>query len=364
MSHEIRTPMNGIIGFSEILNDANLSAEERKNFSTFIKNSGLQLLRIIDDILEISTLETKQLIINEEPFSLNDLLIELFSIFNIKSKDQNIPIYLKKGLSDSNCHIISDKSKLIKILSNLLENALKFTNNGYIEMGYYLKEKNIILYIKDTGIGISIENREIIFERFAQEEKEISRKQGGLGLGLSISKENAQLLGGNITLESEKGKGSTFFISIPYKPDMKNSNNSINKSELDSFRKFTILIAEDEEINFLYLETILHKIISQEIVIIHAKNGKEAFDLCKENKNIDIVLMDIKMPIMNGYDATMMIKSIYPDLPIIAQTAYSMESDKELALQKGCDDFISKPINKEKLFELVNKYLEIDYNLI
>ncbi|MFW5851894.1 MAG: PAS domain S-box protein, partial [Bacteroidota bacterium] len=195
MSHEIRTPMNGIIGFSELLNNNDVSQEERTYYLRIIQNSSYQLLKIIDDILDISTLETKQEKIHETEFFLNDFLMELFSIFNLKTKERNIPLYLKKGLHDNKSAIISDKTKLLKILSNLLENALKFTHEGYIEFGYYIENNDLTLYVRDTGIGISPQNHAIIFERFSQEDTVISSKHGGLGLGLSISKENAELLG-------------------------------------------------------------------------------------------------------------------------------------------------------------------------
>lgn len=359
MSHEIRTPMNGIIGFSQMLDQPNISNEKRKHYCKIVQNSSQQLLRIIDDILAISTLDTKQEKINETEFCLNDLLMELFSIFNLKSKERNIPLYLKKALHDDQSHLISDKTKLSKILGNLLENALKFTNEGFIEFGYNLGKTNLVLYVKDTGIGISPINHRIIFERFAQEDKEISLKHGGIGLGLSICEENAKLLGGEITLESEKGKGSTFFVSIPYKPIQKES---INISEsVDNKQKtsgeYTILVAEDEEVNYLYVEVLFEDEIEGNYNLIHAKNGKEAVDICMTNNSIDLVLMDIKMPIINGLEATKKIKEKFPNLPIIAQTAYSTESDKQLALKHGCNDFISKPIEKERLFKLISKHL-------
>lgn len=361
MSHEIRTPMNGIIGFSSILDKPDLSEEKRKYYSKIVQNSSHQLLRIIDDILAISTLETKQENINETELCLNDLLMELFSIFNLKSKERNIPLYLKKALHDDQSYILSDKTKLNKIISNLLENALKFTSEGFIEFGYYLEKSNLILYVKDSGIGISPKNHEIIFERFSQEDKEISRKLGGLGLGLSICKENAKLLGGVITLESEKGKGSTFYVTIPYKPIQKADNNTSKSidSKQKTNDKYTILVAEDEEVNYLYIEVLFENEIEGDYNLIHAKNGKEAIEICAIDNNIDLVLMDIKMPIMNGLEATEKIKEKSPNLPIIAQTAYSTESDKQLALKHGCDDFISKPIDKEKLYGLINKYLNV-----
>ena len=358
MSHEIRTPMNGIIGFSEMLDKPDISDEKRKYFAKIVQNSSQQLLRIIDDILEISTLETKQNKLKEEQLCLNDLIMEQFTVFNLKSKERNIPLYIKKGLHDNESHIISDKSKLIKIIGNLLENSLKFTNEGFIELGYDVKMNNIVLYVKDTGIGIAPKNHKLIFERFSQEDKDISQNHGGLGLGLSISQENARLLGGDISLHSEKGKGSTFYVTFPYKPVKK--INEITPTAIISSKKesYTILVAEDEEVNYLYIEALLEAETEICFNIIHAKNGKEAVELCLDNKKIDIVLMDIKMPIMNGHEATEEIKKKLPNLPIVAQTAYSTESDKELALKHGCNDFISKPINKEKLSQIISKYIQ------
>ncbi len=221
MSHEIRTPLNGILGFSSILNKPNLQHEKRMNFISIIQRSGKQLLRIIDDILEISKLETKQVSVIENKICLNNLFFEMFSVFDIKAKDPKIQLCFKKELSNKESTILIDEIKLNKILTNLLENAFKFTIEGFIEIGYKLKKNNEIgeleFYVKDTGIGIKTESQKIIFKRFSQEEKGLSRNVGGLGLGLSIAKENAELLGGKITLKSEKGKGTTFFVTIPYK---------------------------------------------------------------------------------------------------------------------------------------------------
>ena len=361
MSHEIRTPMNGILGFSNFLNEEDLSTEKQKHYIKIIQNSGNQLMRIIDNILEISKLGTKQVVANEKEICLNDILLGLFSIFDIKAKENKTPLYLKKGFSDNNSLIFTDETKLNKILSNLLENALKFTNEGFIEFGYQLKNDELEFFVTDTGIGIAIDKQETIFERFSQEEKELSKNVGGLGLGLSIAKENAELLGGKITLKSEKGKGATFLVTIPYKPVISETeiynfeNNDYNLLEKQD--EYTILIVEDEEVNYLYLETLIENIIEFNSKILHAKNGKEAIEICKFNSKINIVLMDLKMPIMNGFDATKLIKELRSDLPIIAQTAYTTNEDKEKAFTAGCDDFISKPISEETLNEILNKYL-------
>ena len=240
---------------------------------------------------------------------------------------------------------------------------MKFTNQGFIEIGYQLKNSVLEIYVKDTGIGIKSECQKIIFERFSQEEKSLSRNVGGLGLGLSIAKENAELLGGKITLQSKKGKGSIFFITIPYRPVYpKAENNNANSDKAKTRKnqdKHIVLIVEDEEINYLYLETLIDNVLELNCSILHAKNGYDAVQICKENKEIDFVLMDMKMPVMNGLEATKIIKEFRPNLPIVAQTAYSTSEEKGKAILAGCDDFISKPIKVEALNKTMSKYLII-----
>ncbi len=356
MSHEVRTPMNGILGFSNLLDEPDLSEEKQKHYINIIQNSGQQLMQVIENILEISELETKQLTVQNSEVCLNDLLLELFSVFDIKAKENKIPLFLNKKLSDKASTLITDKTKLKKVLSNLLENALKFTYTGFIELGYRLVGNEIEIYVKDTGVGIEPEKHTIIFERFSRGEKALSDKHGGLGLGLSISKENTELLGGRISVQSTKGEGATFCVTIPYKAvhpenrELKDTDKTVTK------QKPTILIVEDEEINYLYLQVLLERLDTKH-TILHAKNGKEAVDMCQKEPEIEFVLMDIKMPVMNGYEATKHIKSMKPNLPIIAQTAYSTREDKEKAKQAGCDDFISKPIREEVLKEIATKYL-------
>lgn len=361
LSHEIRTPMNGIIGFANFIDSPDLSAEKRSYYANIIQSCSLQLLKIIDDIIEISILETKRISITKDSFNLNELLMELYSVFNLKVVDRNIQIHLKKGLPDGCSKIISDRNKLHKILSNLIENAIKYTYEGFIDIGYQIDGDILKIYIKDSGIGISSENQASIFERFSQEEKEISRKQGGLGLGLSISKENALLLGGDIQLESEKGKGSTFSLVLPYQPaepikEFIRRNTHTDTPDLTE-NVVKILIAEDEEVNYLYLETVLEEMHDIRFKILHARNGKEAVDMFIKDNSIDLVLMDIKMPEMNGYEATKKIKSFRPEVPVIAQTAYSTESDRQKAFNHGCNNWIAKPIGKDALHKILCKYI-------
>ena len=355
MSHEIRTPMNGILGFSELLSNPNLSTEKQQHFVKIIQNSGKLLLRIIDDILEISRLGTKQVKVINEKVCLNNLIVELFSIFDAKAKENKTPLYLKTPLSDGDSNIITDVTKLHKIISNLLENAIKYTNKGFIELGYYLEKNNLKIYVKDTGIGILPTKLDAIFERFTQaNEHPLNSNASGLGLGLSIAKENAELLGGTLNVNSEVMKGSEFVLTIPFKNSLKETKKEINKNK----NKCKILIVEDEEINVLYLETIIHDF--KDCNIVHAKNGKEAVEIIQQDKNetINLILMDLKMPVMNGFEATKEIKKIHPNTVVIAQTAYSTSNEKEKALESGCTDFISKPITKDMLNSVLNKYLK------
>ncbi len=222
MSHEIRTPMNGILNFSEILKRTDLTNKKREYFLEIIQNSGNQLMRIIEDILEISKLGTNQVLVEENQVCLNTLLAEQFTIFNEIANEKKLEFNLIKQFTEKENRIVTDNRLLTRIVNTLLENALKFTNEGSVEFGYQLIEieakKCMQIYIKDTGIGINAKNKELIFKRFTQEDKELTRNFNGLGLGLSISKANAKLLGGEITFHSKKGKGTTFFVNIPYKP--------------------------------------------------------------------------------------------------------------------------------------------------
>lgn len=355
MSHEIRTPMNGILGFSELLENPNLPIEKQKHYTTIIQNSGKLLLRIIDDILEISRLGTKQVKVIKQPVCLNNLLVELFSIFDTRAKENKTPLYLKNALSDEESIVETDITKLHKIISNLLENAIKYTNKGYIELGYYLENNTIKIYVKDTGIGILPSKLNIIFGRFTQaNDHPLSSNASGLGLGLSIAKENAELLGGTLEVASKVMKGSEFVLTLPYNPILKKTKKEITTNSKK--KKCKLLIAEDEEVNVLYLETIIHDFA--DCTIIHAKNGKEAVDIIKHDKTINIILMDLKMPVMDGFEATKEIKKIRPNTTIIAQTAYSTNNEKEKALEYGCSEFISKPLDKEKVKTVLKKYIK------
>jgi len=366
MSHEIRTPMNAILGFSQILNGA-LTQPERDRYIGIIQNSGEQLLNIIDNILEMTRLGVSRVGTEEKEICLNELMLKHVAFFSIKAKEKKIDLYCKNGLPDKKSNIYLDITKFNKILSNLLENALKYTFKGTIEFGYERIGEKLKIYVKDTGIGISSKSHETIFERFVQEEKELSKNVGGLGLGLSIAKKNAELIGSEINLQSEKGKGSTFCFTIDYKyaGELLGGNvatgNAENKKNAALAQTKTVLVAEDVEVNFLYMDTLL-KNLDKDIKIIRAVNGKEAVELCEKNKDIDLVLMDFKMPVMSGFEATRKIKESRPGLMVVAQTAYTSNEDVKEIFKSGCDDFISKPIGEEQFNKIVRKYLEAKHN--
>ena len=357
LSHEIRTPMNGIIGFSGFLDNPDLTMEKKKHYIRIIQNSGHQLLRIVDDLIEISRLETKQVVAVEDSFCFNEMLFDLFTIFDLRAKENKTPLYLKRGLSDEASTIHSDRSKLIKIISNLIDNALKFTSDGYIEFGYFIHEGNLRIYVEDTGVGIAIQRQENIFDRFSKENNELSNNASGLGLGLSIAKKNTELLKGVISVKSKKGKGTTFFVDIPYKPlKISKSKKLIKSLDIKNKAIHTILIADDEEINYLYLEILLKEKFQVNCDIIHAKNGKEAITRCEESSEINIVFMDLKMPLIDGYQAMKAIKKTRPKLTIVAQTASSSEEDIKKILKSGFDTYLIKPIDDVRFEKLIKKY--------
>jgi hypothetical protein len=357
MSHEIRTPMNAIFGFSELMNDPDMDNEDKEMFLTSINLATHQLLNIITDIVDISKIEAGQETTRPEVFNLNDLLKEILEILELQAKQKNLNLSLTNKFSADLTAIWSDPKKLRQILNNIIGNALKFTEKGAVEIKVEPKEHQLIFSITDTGIGIEPSLQEVIFDRFRQVELGISRKYGGTGLGLSLAKSYIELLGGTIRVVSSPGNGSTFSFEIPYQlvlsqPVLK----SVEKidSNMGTWKEKTILVAEDEKINLFYIQTVLK---STGINMIIVNNGLEAVEQCKNNHDIALVLMDIKMPEMDGLTATRIIKSFRAGLPIIATTAFALSSDREKCLEAGCDNYLSKPIKKDKLISMMNEYL-------
>lgn len=360
MSHEIRTPMNGIIGFSEMLLNPGLNAELRDKYARIVVNSGEQLLSIVNDILDISRIEAEKIEVNKEVININHLFDELKEFFTIKTSKKKLKLLIEKGCEDIDCYFYTDKIKLKQVLSNLISNAIKFTDSGHVKFGYSLTEKKseVLFFVEDTGIGINPEIQPKIFDRFRQAELDVTRQYGGTGLGLSISEKLIKLLGGNIWVESEPAMGSTFYFqilfdSLPLRA-IKEKEKKLGEKQKNAFGSSTILIVEDEEVNYLFIVEMLKQ---TGLKLLSAKNGREAIDLCASRPEIDLVLMDIKMPVVNGYDATREIKKIRPDLPIIAQTAYALSGDEEKAKEAGCDDYITKPIKLDLLRAKLNKFI-------
>lgn len=359
VSHELRTPLNAILGFSELIDDS-LSSPEIIEYVENIYNSGNNLLNIIDDILNITLIESEETQINKKVFPLETMLTGLaetvFEELNARNKN-----HLKVVCSLSNKHndllVESDEHKVKEILLILIKNAIKFTHEGRIEYGYYTEENNnLVFYVKDTGIGIPKEKQEIIFDRFRQVDDTNTRQHNGLGIGLYIASKLVGLLNGKIWVESEEGKGSIFCFSLPGKKRSAQKDTAISKKNWQNikFSGKTVLIAEDEKFNFEFLKTVVQKANAK---IIWAENGVKAVAICKENNEVDLILMDIKMPEMDGITATSEIRKIRPDIPIIAQSAYSMPKEKMRASKVGINDFITKPINFQELIVTMSKYL-------
>jgi signal transduction histidine kinase/CheY-like chemotaxis protein len=356
MSHEIRTPMNGVIGFSEMLADPELTPASRMEYASIIIDCSRQLLSIVNDILDISRIEAGLVSLSREEVQVNDLLTLLYAFFEPQARSKNLDLRFIKSLANEESILYTDKTRLRQILTNLLNNAIKFTPEGTIELGYEKTEGFMKFYVSDSGIGIPAEMHDRIFEPFHQVELEISYHYGGTGLGLSISRKLVELLKGKIWLESKPGKGSVFYFTIPLlHPEQ--SNNPVKKhaekKDLQAQGK-VVLIAEDDDTNYLYLEAALAK---GKLNLLRALNGIQAVEMCRTNPEIQLVLMDIKMPLMNGYDATCLIKQERPDLPVIVQTAYAMTEERNMAFAAGCDDYIAKPIKKTELVEMVMKYI-------
>jgi len=359
MSHEIRTPMNAIIGFSDLLAEDDLTEDDKVDFISKIKNAGRSLMALINDIIDIAKIEAGQLKVSESACDINQILKDLLGTFEeLKNVSGKKGISLNLILPDNSNKLMAmtDPMRLQQILTNLLSNALKFTEFGSIEFGYTNQSDILSFYVKDSGIGILRSKQKLLFQRFSQLDPSTTRKYGGTGLGLAISKNLADLLGGTIGMESNPGKGALFYFTIPFKPAR---YQPLKDEKIDlqhvNWKGKTILIAEDIMQNFLLMEALLKR---SEVRLLHAENGQIAIDIVKSEPDINLILMDIQLPIKTGYEALKEILEIRPDIPVMSYTAFALPHEREKSISAGFVDFIPKPIKTDTLIPMLDKYLQ------
>jgi len=367
MSHEIRTPMNGILGFAALLKEPDLSGEQQKKYISIIEKSGDRMLNIINDIIDISKIESGIVELSLNLININEQLGSLYRYFKPEAEKKGIRLTITNLLPAKDALVETDAQKFSAILTNLIKNAIKYTHQGSIEFGYSAvqnSESLLQFYVKDTGIGIANDRQQAIFERFVQADIEDKKAMQGAGLGLTISKAYTKMLGGSIRVESEEGKGSTFYFTIADSSlAINNHDKKIHAIENHNPEllsgmppaSLTILIAEDDEASEMLLRLNLKKYCKQ---ILSVSSGTEAVETCRNNPDIDLILMDIRMPLLSGYDATKQIRLFNKNVIIIAQTAHGLTGDREKALAAGCNDYLAKPIKKESLAIVMKKWLK------
>ncbi|MDP2335071.1 MAG: PAS domain S-box protein [Bacteroidota bacterium] len=363
MSHEIRTPMNGILGFAEMLKEPKLTGEEQQEYLSIIEKSGARMLNIINDIVDISKIESGLMKVNVKESNVNEQIEYIYTFFKPEVEGKGIRFFFKNSLPLKEAILKTDREKVSSILINLVKNAIKYCDKGTIEFGYDLVKTqhatSLQFFVKDTGIGIPKDRQEAVFDRFVQADIGDKRAFQGAGLGLSISKAYVEMLGGKIWVESEEGKGSIFYFTIPFKsqPHTKRDITTFvsDEGEKGQIRNLKLLIVEDDETSDLLILNMLKKISHR---VLHSETGVEAIETCRNNPDLDLVLMDIKMPDMDGYEATRQIRQFNNDVVIIAQTAFGLSGDREKAIEAGCNDYIAKPINKDGLLSIIQKYFK------
>ena len=359
MSHEIRTPMNGILGFAELLKQPDLTGEKQQRYISIIEKSGVRMLNIINDIINISRVDSGQMGVSISETNINEQIEFIYTFFRPEVEQKGLYLFYHNSLPVKEAILNTDREKVFAILTNLVKNALKFTKTGTIDFGYEKKDHHLVFFVRDTGVGIPADQLKIVFERFRQGSESLSRNYEGAGLGLSISKAYVEMLGGKIWVESEEGQGTTFYFTLPYEAKPENTIYEkdivfVEDIEKDkTINNLNILIAEDDNESEMLLELALKKFSTK---ILKAKTGSDAVHICLEYPELDLVMMDIKMPEMDGYEATRQIRYFNQDLIIFAQTAYAKGGDREIALKAGCDDYISKPIMKDSLTALIRKH--------
>ncbi len=372
MAHEIRTPMNGILGFSELLQEPGLSDERQQEYIKIIRKSGKRMLNIINEIVEISKIEAGLIQIDVKDTDINEQIEFIYTFFKPEAEARGLKLLVNNDLSTKQFTIKTDGLKINSIITNLIKNAIKYTDKGLIEFGVSTLRRaqdnsglagtldetlELRFYVKDTGIGIPKERQQAIFERFIQADIADIQARQGAGLGLSIAKAYAEMLGGNIRVESEEGIGSCFYFTLPINVEQEgkyaNENNLVSEIAVNKVENLKILIVEDDETSEMLLNINL-EMFSKEI--LKANNGAVAIDICRNNPDIDLIIMDIQMPVLNGYEASRQIREFNKDVIIIGQTAFGLTGDREKSIKAGCNDYIAKPIIKSELLKLLQKY--------
>lgn len=357
MSHEIRTPMNGILGFTDLLKEPELTEAEKEKFIRVIERSGNRLLNTVNDLIDFSKIEAGQMPVTVSDVDINELLEQLFTFFRMEANNKGLQLQLDKSSVIPDIRLRSDWEKLYSILTNLIKNAIKYTQQGKIEFGYQPSGSHLLFFVKDSGLGIDKDKFEAIFERFIRSNDEEFFSEGS-GLGLSIAKAYVEMLGGRIWVESVKGKGSQFYFTIPFqtaKPKAADaSDTEKNPKPVEQVNKLKILIADDDEAADELLSVLVMPVSKE---VMHTKSGAKAVELCRSNPDLDLILMDINMPEMNGYEATRQIREFNKEVIIIAQTAYALTGDRAKSIEAGCNAYISKPINKTELMSLIRQFV-------
>jgi signal transduction histidine kinase/CheY-like chemotaxis protein len=361
MSHEIRTPMNGILGFAELLKEPKLTGDEQQEFISIIEKSGVRMLNIINDLIDIAKVEAGEMKVSISRTNINEQVDYIYDLFSAEVESKGMHLSSIKSFENKEAFIATDTEKIYAILTNLVKNAIKYSSEGSIQFGYILnpdrEPAELEFFVKDTGPGIPKNRQEDIFNRFVQGDIDDRQALQGAGLGLSITKAYVEILGGEIRVESEEGKGSQFYFTIPYikESGLERTDNEAfhENTEENQVQKLIVLIAEDDKASERLLTKTIEK-ICQKIILV--RTGVEAIKAIHNNPDINLVLMDIKMPGMDGYEATRQIRRFNKDVIIIAQTAYGLSGDREKAIEAGCNDYISKPVTRILLLELIKSY--------
>ncbi len=365
MSHEIRTPLNAILGFSNIICSGDIEKDKLEYVGNIIEKSGHRLTSLIDDIIDISLIQSNQLKLEFGQFNINELLEEIFVFFKMQKITQLEKIdFTVRFCEKPDLEIVySDKNRIYQIFRNLLDNAFKFTEEGYIEFGCFASDENeLVIFVKDSGLGIEADKKNIIFESFRQAQEGFSRSYEGAGLGLAIVSGIVERLGGNVWVNSEPGNGSAFYVSVPRKKNIKISghkkNNTVVKMQEMKTEKKRIVSFEDDPASVEYLKNVV-SLMGYDL--INFENPIHGIEFIRQNE-ADLVLMDVRLPVMNGHEITRLLKTEFPNLPVIIQTANAMKGDMEKAFQSGCDDYLAKPVSLNDLRQKIRKYIMEEKN--